>query len=142
MRRDQTDIRVNGEMMVLLKVKSGIKQGCTGSPQLFLMIVNIIIKEIQKTGISFKNENSYIPTLFCADDGMLMATRVREIEQMIEVLMEVAEVAGLKINVEKCKTMILQRRKNLTINQIRRIEVVNELKYLGMTMNNTSGCFR
>ena len=36
--------------MALMKVKSGIKQGCTGSPQLFLMIANIIIKEIQKTG--------------------------------------------------------------------------------------------
>ena len=43
---DEREIRVNGEMVGLMKVKSGIKQGCTGSPQLFLMIVNIIIKEI------------------------------------------------------------------------------------------------
>ena len=70
----------------------------------------------------------YLPFFF-ADDGMLITTRVREMEKMIEVLME---VAGLKINVEKCKTMIFQRRKNLTINQIRGIEVVNELKYLVM----------
>ena len=41
---DETEIRVNGEMMGRVKVKSGIKQDCTGSPQLFLMIVNIIIK--------------------------------------------------------------------------------------------------
>ena len=44
---DETVIRVNGEMMGLMKVKSGIKQGCTWSPQLFLLILNIIIKEIQ-----------------------------------------------------------------------------------------------
>ena len=95
------------------------------------MIVNIIIQEIQKTGMGFKNGNlSY----FFADDGMLMATRVRK--------MEVPEVAGLKINVEKCKTMIFQRRKNLTINQIGGIEVVNEVKYLGVIINNASGCFR
>ena len=72
---------------------------------------------------------------------MLMATRIREMEQMIEVLMEVAEVAGLKINVGKCKMMIFQSRKNLTINLIREIDVVNELKYLGVIINNTSGCF-
>ena len=38
--------------------------------------------------------------------------------------------------------MIFQRRKNLTINKIRGIEVVTELKYLGVIINNTSGCFR
>ena len=73
---------------------------------------------------------------------MLMDTSVRDMEQMIEVLMEVAEVAGLKINVEKFQTMIFQRMKNLAINQTRGIEVVSELKYLGVIINNTSGCCR
>ena len=57
---------------------------------------------------------------------MLIGTEVREIEQMIEVLMEVAEREGMKINIEKCKTMIFQRRKKLILNQVKRIEVVSE----------------
>ena len=42
----------------------------------------------------------YVPTLFFADDGLLMATEVQEMEQIIPVLMEAAERAGMKTNIE------------------------------------------
>ena len=44
---DETEIRVNEEVVGVVKIKSVIKQDCTGS-QAVLMIVNIIIKQIQK----------------------------------------------------------------------------------------------
>ena len=106
---DETEISVNGEVMGNMEVRNGIRQGCTGSPQFFLMVVNVIIKRIVETGFGFRNEEVYVPALFYADDGMLIATSVGEMEKMIEVLVEVAARSGLRINIDKCKTMIFQR---------------------------------
>ena len=94
-----------------MEVRNGIRQGCTGSPQFFLMVVNVIIKRIVETGFGFRNEEVYVPALFYADDGMLIATSVGEMEKMIEVLVEVAARSGLRINISKCKAMIFQRGK-------------------------------
>ena len=53
---DDTEINVNGELMGNTEVRNGIRQGCTGSPQLFLMVINVIIKRIMETGLGFQNE--------------------------------------------------------------------------------------
>ena len=36
-----------------MEVINKIRQGCTGCPQLFLMVVNVIIKKIMETGVQF-----------------------------------------------------------------------------------------
>ena len=68
----------------------------------------MIIKRIMETGLGFRNEKIYVPALFYADDGMLMATSMEEMERMIEVLVEVALRSGLCINIGKCKSMIFR----------------------------------
>ena len=60
----------------------------------------MIIKRIMETWLGFQNEKIYVPALFYADDGMLMATSVREMERMIEVLMEMVVRYGLCINID------------------------------------------
>ena len=59
----------NGET----EVTSGIRQGCTGSPQLFVIVVNIIIYGILDSGMGYRDEEFYVPALFYADDGLLLA---------------------------------------------------------------------
>ena len=51
----------------------GIRQGCTGSPQLFLMVVNIIINSIVESRTGYRDDDFYVPVLFYADDGLLLA---------------------------------------------------------------------
>ena len=69
------------------------------------MVINVIIKRIIETGLGFRNEKIYVPILFYADDVMLMATSVREMERMIEV----ARRSVVSINIGKCRSMIFQR---------------------------------
>ena len=79
---------------------------------------------------------------FYADDGMLMATSVGEMERMIEVLVEVAGRSGLCINIGKCKSMIFRRGRRKNVERIGEIEVVRELTYLGIVINDNTRCFR
>ena len=69
-----------------------------------------------------------MPALFYAGDGMLMATSVREMERMIEVLVEVAGRSGLCINISNCKSTIFRRGRRQNVERIGEIEVVHELK--------------
>ena len=77
---DETEIKMNGEVIGKMEVRNGIRQCCTGSPQLFLMVINVIIKKIKETGQGFQNKKIYVPALFYADYGMLMAKSVREMD--------------------------------------------------------------
>ena len=45
---DSTKLFIDGKEICTTEVTNGIRQGCTGSPQLFIMVVNKIIKEITK----------------------------------------------------------------------------------------------
>ena len=56
-----------------MEVSNGIRQGCTGSPHLFLIIVNMIIREILLSTVRYRDEAFYIPALLFADnpDGKL-----------------------------------------------------------------------
>ena len=58
---DTTEIWRNGKVIGDTEVTSGIRQGCTGSPQLFVMVVNIVINSIVESKLSYRDEGFYIP---------------------------------------------------------------------------------
>ena len=64
-----------GELRVgQMEVSNAIWLGCTGSSQLFVMIVNMIIREILESTVGyrkFRDEAFYIPALFLVDDGLV-----------------------------------------------------------------------
>ena len=62
------------------EVTGGIRQGCTGSPQLFVMVVNMVINSIVEGGLGNRDEKFYVPVLFYADDGLLLAGSSGEAE--------------------------------------------------------------
>ena len=81
---DTTEIWRNGKLVGGdTEVTSGIRQGCTGSPQLFVMVVNIVTNNIIESKLGYRDEELYIPVLFYADDGLLLARSCEEAEEMI-----------------------------------------------------------
>lgn len=137
---DNTNVIYNGKLMGNVKVESGIRQGCTGSPLLFVLVLNHIIESIVKSKIGFRSEELYIPVLFFADDGLLISQSRRDLERMIDLLTSSAGEVGLQINSSKSNIMIFNDNKKP--REIQKIRVTNEIKYLGVTVNNTANCFR
>ena len=43
------------------EVTGGIRQGCTGSPQLFAMVVKMVINSIVESGLGYRDEKFYVP---------------------------------------------------------------------------------
>ena len=63
---DRTEVWRNGILVGDTEVTGGIRQGCTGSPQLFVMVmvVNIIINSIVESRMGYRDDDFYVPVLF------------------------------------------------------------------------------
>jgi len=121
-------------------VTSGIRQGCTGSPWLFVMVMNELIEGLISTGIGFKNEKFRIPVLMFADDGLLMAQTSGEMKVLIKKVNEVANKLGMKVN--KSKSVVVAINSTEQIEKIEEIKATNSVKYLGVNISNDKDCFK
>ena len=99
----------------------------------------IIIREIKSAGFGFRNNKFYLPALFFADDGLLLATSVEEANNLIKVLHGIALKCGLEINNLKSEVIVFNQKENF--NEIQNISVSESFKYLGVLINNKKDCF-
>jgi hypothetical protein len=99
------------------------------------MVVNVIIDRICRGGLGFRNERFYIPALFYADDGLLIANGRRDLERMVDTLRGVSREVGLEMNEKKCLLMILNSKEQHQ-EMIGEIEVVRSIKYLGIDIDD------
>ena len=67
-------------------------------------------KCILDSGIGYRDEEIYVPVLFYADDGMLLARSCAEAKSMIGVVVGVAGICGLSINKGKSSVMLYNYR--------------------------------
>ena len=89
------------------------------------------MRDILASSLGYCDENFYIPAFFFANDGLLIANTLRQAEQLLDVMRGV---------VVKCGLEILNYR-GTVINQVLGMKVVDQLKYLGVTVSNKKNCF-
>lgn len=82
---DMTKLYVGQRKVGEVKVTSDIRQGCTGSPLLFVVLIIRIIKQTMKSQMGFENDKFYIPVLFYADDGLILSNIRKEMAQVMSV---------------------------------------------------------
>ena len=127
---------VNGEIIAT----SGIRQGCTLSTTLFKLITFKIIENIDKRVKGYSNEDLAIKTLFYADDGLLFSTSIKENRKDVEIMETECKRYGLEINREKSNIIIFNQKDKP--NEIGGIQVVKQIKYLGIWVNDEKDMFK
>ena len=93
-------------------VISGVKQGCTMSGFLFLLVIDYVMRittEGTSNGIRWKFAEK-LEDLDYADDQALLSSSASQCQRKINKLKVTAEKAGLKINRDKTKSMRLNAR--------------------------------
>lgn len=88
--------------------KRGLHQGCSLSPYLFVISMNVLSNLLDKAasarqiGYHPKCKNIGLPHLSFADDIMVLSDgHVRSVEGNVKVFVEFARISGLKISMEK-----------------------------------------
>ena len=101
----------------------------------------MIIKAITANTLGYRDNKFYIPALFFADDGLLLANSIRQAEQLFCVMRKAAEGCGLEINTLKSNCMIFNSAA-VTMEKFLGMDVVKQIKYLGVTVDDKRNCFQ
>lgn len=101
-------VQVNGELAGFFRSEWGLRQGCSLSPYLFVLCMNVLSKMIDEAAISRKIgyhprcQNIPLTHLCFADDLMVFTDgKQRSIEGILKVFDIFSRYSGLKISLEK-----------------------------------------
>jgi hypothetical protein len=112
----------------------GVRQGDTISPKLFTAALESIFKKLEWSERGVNINGQYLNHLRFADDIVLIAPNLEQIELMLIELNEGSRKVGLKMNWSKTKYMTnIPTETNIKVqNEV--VERVDEYKYLGHTL--------
>lgn len=101
-------VQVNGELAGYFNSARGLRQGCSLSPYLFVISMDVLSKMLDKAagarkfGYHPRCKSLGLTHLSFADDLMILSDgKVRSIEGIVKVLDDFAKRSGLKISMEK-----------------------------------------
>lgn len=101
-------VQVNGELAGYFQSKRGLRQGCSLSPYLFVICMNVLSKMLDEAAVEGKigyhprYKNIVLTHLYFADDLMIFADGTRNsIEGILKVFEEFDKMSGPKISMEK-----------------------------------------
>lgn len=114
----------------------GVKQGCPGSSQLFILFINDLAEFI---GSGITVNDTLINMLMFADDIVFLADTPEELQHMINRLEQYCLIWNMELNMMKSKVMIAAKGGRRNDNEKwtfsgQEIEICNSYKYLGVTI--------
>ena len=123
-------------------VLSGVKQGCPLSGLLFIMAIDWVLKQTTegaRRGLQWTLHRS-LEDLDYADDIVLFLNTHKQMQDMVNELVNTGACLGLKVNTKKTKVMRLNTNNNssITVNS-EEVEDVTSFTYLGSEITLTGG---
>jgi hypothetical protein len=139
----QSAVRVNGELTDWFNTTVGVRQGCVISPQLFNILLEVVISTaLQESEIGVNISGFTINNLRFADDIVIIAETQDELQTLVNRVQEASSNFGLKINISKTQVQVISKQKQtLTISiDTQKLEQVPTFVYLGGTITEIGTC--
>jgi hypothetical protein len=136
------NIKLNGEKLEAISLKSGTRQDCPRSTYLFNIVLEVLARAIRQQkevkGIQIGNEKVKISPF--VDDMIVYISDLRNsTRELLQWINNFSKVAGYKINSNKLVAFLYSKDKQAE-KEIREMTpftiVTNNIKYLGMTLTN------
>lgn len=132
-------VRVEDRTYEEIEIRSGIRQGCILSPILFnLYSKSIMNKALDDQSKGIKINGITINNLRYADDTVLLAETLEDLQAIINKIVEVSEEYELTLNTNKTKYMLITKstldNSNMYVKD-QPIERVRKYNYLGTVIN-------
>ena len=133
------NIKLNGEKLEAIPLKSGTRQGCPLSPYLFNIVLEVLARAIRQQkeikGIQIGKEEVKL-SLFADDMIVYLSDPKNSTRELLNLINNFSKVAGYKINSNKSVAFLYSKNKQ-SEKEIRETPfsiVTNNIKYLGVTL--------
>lgn len=127
------------------RITIDVKQGCPISPNIFVLVLHAILETVAEAlgKYDLSGSNLSLPFLLAyADDIILLADNMEDLNQFVKEFSNVAEEIGLRINPQKCEVLIRDPNNvemspplSLPVGRFN-IPVVDKMNYLGVYLTN------
>jgi hypothetical protein len=130
------------ELFNFFYVTIGLKQGDPLSPLLLTLFINDIAENLPFDTMTDKDlELVSMYLILSADDIVLFTTDPTSLQSQIDQIYNYSEKLGLKINVNKTKVCVFEKRKQVRGNEFfingEKVEYVDNFTYLGVRLTYT-----
>ena len=98
------------------------------------------MEEVENLVFGYKDANFKVSSLFYMDDSIIMARSKNEVENLINKIESISLKYGLTLNHSKCSIMAVNEKD--ADDNIGNIEVVKQIKYLGVMVENKRKMFQ
>ncbi|XP_072938941.1 uncharacterized protein [Epargyreus clarus] len=125
-------IRLHDRSTNPIQVQRGVRQGDVLSPKLFTAALEDVFKLMEWKGFGINIDGEYITHLRFADDIVIMAESLEDLNTMLNDLCDASQRVGLKMNMDKTKIMsnVHVTPMPVVVDGVT-LEVVDEYVYLG-----------
>ena len=134
------NIKLNGEKLEAIPLKSGTKQGCPLSPYLFNIVLEVLARAIRQQkeikGIQIGKDEVKI-SLFADDMIVYISDPKNSTRELLSLINSFSEVAGYKINSNKSMAFLytMDKQDEKEIREKTPFTIgTNNSKYLGVTL--------
>ena len=128
-------VQVQGQQSKPIQLRRGVRQGDVISPKLFTSALEDMFKTLDWKGKGININGEYISHLRFADDIVLMAESLEELNQMLDGLASASRCIGLGMNLDKTKVMINGHiDPGPVVVHGHLLEIVSEYTYLGQIL--------
>ena len=134
------NIKLNGDILEAIPLKSGTRQGCPLSPYLFNIVLKVLARTIRQQkeikGIQIGKEEIKV-SLFADDMTVYISNLKNSTRELLQLTNNFSKVARYKINSNKSVAFLYTKVKQAE-KEIRETTpfsiVTNNIKYLGVTL--------
>jgi hypothetical protein len=127
--------RVQNQQTKLVPLHRGVRQGDVISPKLFTNAMEGMFKTLNLKGRGINRNGEYISHLRFADDIVIMAEMLKDLQLMLNDLADSSARIGLRMNLDKTKVMFNEHILPKPIAICGAVlEVAQKYVYLGQTL--------
>lgn len=141
LRNQKANVKWQGEQGGYHYIEHGVRQGGVLSPFLFKFYINSVLTSVNSSDIGCTVGLSKLNIMAYADDIVLLANSISDMEHIYEIFCDNIDKLKLKINMNKTKCMLYgSKHKRQESNFIQlgphRLEIVKSYDYLGHIVSN------